>query len=101
MQVSVAFGIAGLVGSALKAWVSNDQASFSKKSLADVLIGGAVGILYPLMPFVPIPDNATLLQSATLIGVVSYFSSDLITNIMTKFGVTTLHNSGEKTPLIK
>lgn len=101
MNVSLAFGIAGLVGSGLKAWVSNDQASFSKKSVADVLIGGAVGILYPLVPFVPIPETANLLQQSALIGVISYFSSDLITNILTKFGITSLHNSGEKTPLVK
>jgi hypothetical protein len=101
MNVSIAYGIAGLVGSALKAWVSNDQASFSKKSLADVLIGGAVGILYPLFPFVPMPDGASLLQQSALIGVVSYFSSDLITNVMTKLGITSLHGSGEKDPLIK
>jgi VIT1/CCC1 family predicted Fe2+/Mn2+ transporter len=101
MQISVAFGIAGLIGSGLKAWVSNDQASLSKKSLADVLIGGAVGVLYPLMPLVPIPDHATMLQASTLIGIMSYFSSDLITNVLTKLGITALHNSGEKTPLIK
>ncbi len=101
MNVSLAYGIAGLIGSGLKAWVSNDQASLSKKSLADVLIGGAVGILYPLMPFVPFPEGANLLQQSAMIGVISYFSSDLITNVMTKFGITSLHNSGEKTPLIK
>lgn len=101
MVPSLAYGIAGLIGSGLKAWVSNDQASFSKKSLADVLIGGAVGILYPLMPFVPFPEGATLLQQSAMIGVISYFSSDLITNVMTKFGITSLHNSGEKTPLVK
>lgn len=101
MNASLAYGIAGLVGSGLKAWVSNDQSSFSKKSLADVLIGGAVGVLYPLFPFFPMPDGATLLQQSALIGVVSYFSSDLITNIMTKLGLVSLHGSGEKAPLVK
>lgn len=100
MNVSLVYGIAGLVGSALKAWVSNDQASFSKKSLADILIGGAVGVLYPLFPLIPLPEGANLLQQGAIIGVISYFSSDLITNVMTKFGITKLHDSGEKTPLV-
>lgn len=101
MNVSLVFGLAGLIGSALKAWVSNDQASFSKKSVADVAIGAAVGILYPLFPVIPLPESASLIQQGAVIGLVSYFSSDLITNVMTKLGITTLHNSGEKTPLVK
>jgi hypothetical protein len=87
MNPSVAYGIAGLVGSALKAFVSTDQANFSKKSIADVVIGAAVGILYPLVPFVPIPETANLLQQAVMIGVISYFSSDLLTGVLSKLGV--------------
>lgn len=101
MNVSLVYGLAGLIGSALKAWVSNDQASLSKKSVADVAIGAAVGILYPLYPILPIPEHASIIQQGAIIGVISYFSSDLITNVMTKLGITTLHDSGEKTPLVK
>jgi VIT1/CCC1 family predicted Fe2+/Mn2+ transporter len=87
MIPSIAYGIAGLIGSGLKAFVSTDQANISKKSVADVVIGGAVGILYPLFPFVPIPDTASLLQQAVMIGVISYFSSDLVTGILSKLGI--------------
>ena len=101
MSPTLAYGLAGLIGSGLKAWVSNDQLSWSKKSAADVLIGGAVGVLYPLFPLVPLPETANLLQQGAIIGIISYFSSDLITNVLTKFGITKLHDSGEKQPLVK
>lgn len=87
MNVSLAFGVAGLIASGLKAFVSTDQANISKKSIADVVIGGAVGVLYPLFPVIPIPETASVLQQAVLVGVVSYFSSDLLTGILAKLGV--------------
>lgn len=87
MQPSVAFGLAGLIASALKVFVAGDQATISRKSIADVILGGAVGILYPLYPLVPMPEHATLLQQSMLVGVICYFSSDLITNVLAKLGV--------------
>ena len=87
MNATIAFAIAGLVAAALKAFVSADQATLSRKSVADVLIGGAVGILYPLFPVVPLPETANLLQQAVLVGVLSYFSSDLLQGILGKLGV--------------
>lgn len=87
MNPSLAFLIAGLVAAALKSYVSADQATFSRKSVADIIIGGAVGLLYPLFPLVPLPTEATLLQQAALVGVLCYFSSDLLTGILTKLGI--------------
>lgn len=87
MTPTVAFGIAGVVASALKVFVAGDQATVSRKSIADVILGGAIGILYPLYPLVPLPDAANLLQQSMLVGVICYFSSDLITNILAKLGV--------------
>lgn len=98
MNPSLAFLIAGLAASALKAYVSSDQATFSRKSVADILIGGAVGLLYPLFPMIPMPANASLIQQAALVGVICYFSSDLLQGILSKLGVTINPNSGISTP---
>lgn len=87
MNPSLAFGLAGLIASALKVFVAGDQATLSRKSIADVILGGAIGILYPLYPIVPLPESATLLQQSMAVGVVCYFGSDLITNVLAKLGV--------------
>ncbi len=88
MIATLVYGLAGLVGSALKAWVSADQKTLSRKSIADVVIGAAVGILYPLYPLVPLPKDANLIQQAALIGVLAYVSSDFIQNALAKVGIT-------------
>lgn len=79
--------LGGIVGSALKAWVTTDQMNVSKNTVADVLIGGAVGLIYPLYPVIDFPAAATLVQKAAIIGMIAYFSSDLITNVAARFGV--------------
>ncbi len=93
MSQTVMLIIAGLLGSALKAWVSVSQANFSKRSIADVILGGAVGGLFPLvvntMPS-PIPDlwaRASIIQQGLLLGVIAYATSDFINNVLGKFGV--------------
>lgn len=88
MIATVVYGLAGLIGSALKAWVSSDQKTFSRKSVADVVIGAAVGILYPLYPLIPLPKEANLLQQAALIVALAYVSSDFIQNGLAKIGIT-------------
>lgn len=87
MDASIAMALGGLIGSGLKAWVTRSQETFSRASIADVLIGGAVGILYPLFPIVELPAAATALQKAAMIGVLAYFSSDLVANVAGRLGL--------------
>ena len=85
--------LAGLAGSAIKAWISMDQATFSKKSIGDVLLGGAVGGLFPLFvdnlpsSIVEMYTKASLLQQALMIGAISYTASDLITGLLARFNI--------------
>lgn len=87
MDPVIAMAVGGIVGSALKAFVTNSQHTLSRQSIADILIGGAVGILYPLFPLIELPATASPLQKAAMIGVLAYFSSDLTANIATKLGL--------------
>ena len=79
--------LAGIIGSALKAWSSNTQTTFSKKSIIDVVIGGAAALLIPTFAPTMIPASATLLTQAAIIVMISYFSSSLVQNIMVKLNV--------------
>lgn len=83
--VTLALAFGGLVGSALRVWVTNDQVNFSKQSIADLVIGAAVGLLWPLYPLFDFPANANIVQQAAIVGLVAYFSSDLLTNVATRF----------------
>lgn len=84
---------AGLAGSALKAWVSMDQATISKKSIGDIVLGGAVGGLFPLMvgslptTISDLFTKATVLQQALLLGVMAYIMSDFVTSLLARFGI--------------
>jgi uncharacterized membrane protein YraQ (UPF0718 family) len=84
MDVSVYLALGGIAGSALKAFVSNDQVTLSRKSIADVLLGGAVGVLLPLFPVIPIPKDASVLQQAALVGAVAYLAGDVLVNLFQK-----------------
>lgn len=93
MTQTIVLIVAGLLGSALKAWISVSQANISKRSIADVILGGAVGGLFPLlvqsMPS-PIPElwvRASLVQEALLLGILAYATSDFINNALGKLGV--------------
>lgn len=87
MTQSLILAAGALVGSLAKAWVSTEQNNFGRQSAIDVGIGVAVGILYPLFPVVPLPETANWLQQGTLMAVISYFSSDLVGNVLLKLGV--------------
>ena len=76
--------LGGLVGSALKAWITASQATFSKKSIGDVLIGGAVGLLWPVLGPIPIPADLAIAQKAALVGVLAYVASDFLQNAITR-----------------
>lgn len=85
MNVQLAYLIAGLLGSALKAWATTSQDTFSKRSVIDVILGGAAAVLIP--QFLPnvIPTGVSLLTQAIIVGVISYASSDLIQNMLGKY----------------
>lgn len=87
MTETIAYLIAGLLAAVLKAYFSADQATFSRKSVADVIIGGAVGLLYPLFPLVPLPAGASLIQRAAIVLVICYVSTDLLQNVLGKIGI--------------
>lgn len=86
---SIALALGGIAGSSLKAVTANDQITFSRKSVADILIGGAVGVLYPLFPIIALPPNAGLLQQAVMIAVIAYFTGDVAVNLAQKLGIGT------------
>ncbi len=86
---SLILAIGGLLGSALKSWMTSTQATWSKQSLADVIIGAAIGLLYPLFPLVPFPDGASLAQKGAILFVLSYFGADLLTNLFQRLGMKT------------
>jgi hypothetical protein len=83
--VSVMFFVAGLVGAACKACLSNDQATWSRKSIGDVVLGGVGGILLPTI--VPLPVAWNMLQQAALIAGLTYSGVDVIQNVLQKLGL--------------
>lgn len=88
LTISAVLFAAGLVGAAAKAWCSTDQATVSRKSIGDVLLGGLTGLLVPLFAPAFLPAGANLLQQAALIALAAYTSADVIQNVLQKIGVT-------------
>lgn len=76
----------GILGSVLRAWITNSQNFRSKKSLADVVIGFFVGFLWPLYPLIDFPAGATTMQKAIIVAAVSYLAGDLLLNALGKLG---------------
>lgn len=83
--VTLWLGLGGLVGAALRSIVTLDQKTLSKQTVVDVLIGGAVGMLYPLYPVIPFPDGASLLQRAVIMAMMAYSTSDFATSMFRRF----------------
>ena len=79
--------LGGVIGSAVKAWVTVSQPTWSKQSAIDVVLGGVVGLLWTLWPPFDLPVTASLVQKAAIVGVTAYFSSDLISNLAKRFGL--------------
>jgi hypothetical protein len=86
-KLQIALLIAGLLGSALKAYISTDQTTFSKKSVVDVVIGGLAALLIP--QFFPslLPPDANVASTFAIVAVLSYVSSDLVQGVLGKIGV--------------
>lgn len=85
-QTSLIYLVGGLIGGALKAWASNSQDTLSRKSLADVVVSGLVGLLWPFLGPIPLPADANIVQQAGFIAFVSYAASHLVTNVVEKLG---------------
>ncbi len=77
MDAILVLALGGILGAALRVVVTPEQPTFSRRTIADVVLGGVVGLLYPLYPVVQFPADATLLQRAAIVGLVAYFSGDL------------------------
>ncbi len=86
VMISIVFFVAGLAGAACKAFFSNDQATWSRKSVGDVVLGGLTGILFPLVSPMPLPTDANILQQAAIVAAAAYMGSDVIQNVLQKFG---------------
>lgn len=78
---SAVYFTGGVLGSAIRAWLTTSQVTFSRKSFADVVVGGLVGIMYPLYPLIPLVGS--LLQQGTEIALLSYFAGDMLQNLLT------------------
>lgn len=77
--LSIATFLGGLVGSALRAAIAPDQEFASRKTVADVLIGGLVGILVPVT--VGLPEAWTLAQKFAAIAVLAYTASNVLQDV--------------------
>lgn len=82
---SYVLALGGLIGSAIKAWVTVEQPTLSKQSLIDIILGGAVGLLWTIWPPFDLPATASLVQRAAIVGITAYFSSDLLANLARRF----------------
>lgn len=85
--LSIALFIAGLIGSALKAWATNSQETWSKKSVIDIVIGGAAAALVPYYLPSLLPSSQPLFVQAVTMGLISYVSSDFVQNVLGKAGI--------------
>lgn len=86
LVTSLVFFLAGVVGAAGKAFFSNDQATWSRKSIGDIVLGGLGGILLPTVT--PLPPAWNVLEDAALIAGLSYAGVDIIQNVLQKFGAS-------------
>jgi len=92
MDPVYAYAIGGLVGSAVRAAITTSQGTFSKQSIVDVVIGGAIGLLWPIYPVIELPAHATVLQQATIVGLFAYMSGDFVVNALRRLGALTKPN---------
>jgi hypothetical protein len=77
--LSIATFFGGIVGSALRAAISPDQSFASRKTVADIVIGGLVGILVPVT--VGLPEAWTLEQKFAAIAVLAYTASNVLQDV--------------------
>lgn len=86
-RVHIALLLFALAGSAFKAWTSGSQATWSRRSLGDIVIGAAVGFIGPaFLPSVMMSGTAIEFQCGAVF-VLAYFSSHVINALLAKFGI--------------
>jgi uncharacterized membrane protein YgaE (UPF0421/DUF939 family) len=87
-KLQLALLAAGLLGSALHAYVTQSQTTFSKKSIVDVVIGGLAALLIPTYLPSLIPAGSDIASTFAIVAVISYTSSDIVQNVLGKLGVS-------------
>jgi len=85
--LQIALFMCGLLGSALKSYVTQSQGTFSRRSVGDILTGGVVAVLVPIYAPALLPGSQNIFGQAMVIFALSYFSSDLLMNVLTKVGI--------------
>lgn len=78
--LSLVLALAGVAGALARAGLTVSQPFLSRKTIGDALVGGFVGVLWPLYPVIDFPASATLLQKAVIVMVIAYFAGDVLQN---------------------
>lgn len=86
MNTTLLLFIAGLVGSALRAASTYSHDTFSPKSITDVIVGGIVGVLYPLSG-APLPADPW--QAAAVVAGASYVGASVLQGALGRLGGAT------------
>src|SRR5690242_11975290 len=81
--LTIASLIGGLFGAVVRAVWTKGQENFGPKTVVDVITGGLVGILYPVVGL-GYPEGANLVQKAAWVAFVSYTSSDVVQNLVAR-----------------
>lgn len=83
MNLNLLFCLAGLVGSALRAASTYSHDTFTAKSITDVIVGGIVGVLYPLSG-APLPTDPW--QAAAVVAGASYVGASVLQGVLGRLG---------------
>ena len=73
----------GILGALMRVATTKTQPTWSKASIVDVTTGGLVGLLLPA--FYTFDASWTGIQRAAAVALISYVSSDLVTNLKDRF----------------
>lgn len=72
------FGIAGLIGAALRAAFNPEQVTLSRQTLGDVVLGGLIGVFFMDMSPVQFDPAMPLLKRAIGVAGVSWLAGDVL-----------------------
>jgi hypothetical protein len=77
----LALAAGGVIGTGLRALLDNSQTTLSRKTVADLVIGGLIGGIYPvLLPSFVLGDG--LVQQGAFIALVSAFAGQAIQSFL-------------------
>lgn len=102
-RLQLALFLGALLGTAMKAWATNSQATISKRSILDVIIGALSGLLVPSYFPKLVPQGEGVLVAGAAMALVAYASSDFVQNVLGKINVKVdakplVGNGGPKEP---